>query len=105
MSADDPDSSPYVGPRPFSAAERALFFGRDQEIGELVSLVISHPYVLLYAVSGAGKTSLLTAGLMPALREQGFEVLPPCGCRRRPRRHRRAQRVHVRGAVTAGDRA
>jgi hypothetical protein len=72
----DSDSSPYVGPRPFAAAERALFFGRDREIGELTSLVISHPTTLLYAVSGAGKSSLLTAGLRPALHEQGFEIPP-----------------------------
>ena len=77
MTADSRNSSPYVGPRPFSAADREVFFGRDGEIAQLVSLVIAHRHVLLYSVSGAGKTSLLRAGLVPALREEGFEVLPP----------------------------
>jgi len=71
------DSSPFVGPRPFTAEDRGSFFGRDEEISRLVSLVIAHPVVVLYAVSGAGKTSLLTAGLLPALSEQGFETFPP----------------------------
>ena len=74
---------PYVGPRPFDRAERGRFYGRDQEARALVSLVVAHRVVLLYAASGAGKTSLLNAGLVPLLEEEdGFEVLPAaCGCR------------------------
>jgi len=68
--------SPYVGPRPFEAADRGAFFGRAGEVSRLVSEVIANPTVLVYAVSGAGKTSLLAAGLAPALIEQGFEALP-----------------------------
>jgi hypothetical protein len=70
-------ASPYPGPRPFERADRALFFGREAETRELVSLVVAHQVVLLYAASGAGKTSLLNAGVIPVLeREEGFEVLP-----------------------------
>jgi hypothetical protein len=69
--------SPYPGPRPFEQADRALFFGREAETRELVSLVVAHRVVLLYAASGAGKTSLLNAGVIPVLEEEeGFEVLP-----------------------------
>lgn len=57
----------YVGPRPFERSERGLFFGRDREISELLSLVISSRVVLCYARSGAGKTSLINAGLEPRL--------------------------------------
>jgi hypothetical protein len=70
------EASPFVGPRPFLPGERDLFFGRDRETDELTSLTIAHPTVLLYAVSGAGKTSLLSAGVEPSLAEQGFDVLP-----------------------------
>lgn len=70
---------PYVGPRPFerTSADRARFFGRDEEAGEILSLVTAHPVVLVYAQSGAGKTSLLNALLIPMLEMDGFDVLPP----------------------------
>ena len=68
---------PYVGPRPFSHDDRDIFFGRDAEIAEIVSLVIANRSVLLYSVSGAGKSSLLRAGVETALVDQGFEVLGP----------------------------
>jgi hypothetical protein len=68
--------SPYVGPRPFTREDRGSFFGRDAEVDRLVSEVISSPTLVIYSVSGAGKTSLLAAGLRPALRDQGFETLP-----------------------------
>jgi WD40 repeat protein len=71
-----PGNDVYVGPRPFERHERDLFFGRDWEISELLSLVISSRVVLCYAPSGAGKTSLVNAGLQPRLEQEGFEVLP-----------------------------
>jgi WD40 repeat protein len=67
---------PYVGPRPFEKSDRDLFFGRVREVNELFSLLVAHRAVLLYAQSGAGKTSLVNAGLIPQLLEEGFEVLP-----------------------------
>jgi hypothetical protein len=68
--------NPYPGPRPFKSDEYRKFAGRDDEISELSSLVISHPVVLLYAQSGAGKTSLLNAGLSPTLTTKGVSMLP-----------------------------
>ena len=70
------EMQPYVGPRAFSEADRGRFFGRDYETNELTSLVVAHSAVLVYAASGAGKTSLLRAGLVPRLRTEGFDVLP-----------------------------
>ena len=73
----DSERQPFVGPRPFEKADKELFFGRDHETNELLSLIVAHPVVLLYAQSGAGKTSMLNAGLIPALEEEGLEVFPP----------------------------
>jgi hypothetical protein len=71
------DENPYVGPRPFEVREEHLFFGRDWEAEELVALIIAHPAVLLYAQSGAGKSSLLNAKVLPELEaKEGCEVLP-----------------------------
>jgi WD40 repeat protein len=69
-------ANPYAGPRPFTEAQSRLFFGRDRETADLYSLVVSHRVVLLYAASGAGKTSLLHAGLLPRLRGR-YRILGP----------------------------
>src|SRR5215203_1192504 len=70
-------SAPYVGPRPFTHADRDIFFGRTQEAIELTSLVKAHPEILLYAQSGAGKSSLLFAQVIPILDvEEEFDVMP-----------------------------
>ncbi|MDN3515429.1 MAG: tetratricopeptide repeat protein, partial [Candidatus Brocadia sp.] len=67
---------PYVGPRPFERGDRTLFFGRDHESRELLSLIIAEREVLLYAQSGTGKSSLLNARIIPILEENEFDVLP-----------------------------
>jgi len=67
---------PYVGPRPFEQKDKYIFFGREREARDLLSLIIAHNVVLVYAQSGAGKSSLLNARLVPMLKENGFEVFP-----------------------------
>ncbi len=70
------DRNPYLGPRPFAQNDASRFFGRDCEIADLCSLVAAHRTVLLYSQSGAGKSSLLNAGIAPNLKGRGFDVLP-----------------------------
>jgi YVTN family beta-propeller protein len=69
---------PYVGPRPFDRNDKdeKRFFGRDYEADEIVSLILGHRLVLVYAQSGAGKTSIINAKISPMLEESGFQVLP-----------------------------
>jgi tetratricopeptide (TPR) repeat protein len=71
------EAIPYVGPVPFERRHQALFFGRTHESNELLALVTAHPVVLLYSQSGAGKTSLLNASLIPLLEAAEFEVGGP----------------------------
>ena len=71
-----PEFQAYVGPQPFEVKDKAIFFGRDLEARDLLSLVIAHNIILVYAQSGAGKTSLINAGLIPLLKKNQFEVLP-----------------------------
>ena len=75
MSAETKRFIPYPGPRPFKKEERDRFFGRETEVRELLSLVTAHRTLLLYAQSGAGKSSLLNAGLIPLLLEEEFTTL------------------------------
>jgi WD40 repeat protein len=59
--------NPYPGPRPFETQESPLFFGRDQQIAELVTRLQRSRLVAVVGVSGGGKSSLVRAGLIPAL--------------------------------------
>lgn len=74
MTASNLRSNPYVGPRAFEIGEP--IFGRDRELRQLFQLLVARRIVLLHSPSGAGKTSLVKAGLIPKLVEDGFEVLP-----------------------------
>ena len=66
-----------MGLRPFEASDARFFFGRDAEVEDLVGLTLSNQVMLLYAASGAGKSSLLKAAVIPRLeRDEQFEVLP-----------------------------
>ncbi len=69
--------NPYVGPRAFEEADHHIFFGREEETRQLTSLVIARRAVLLYAPSGAGKTSLLRAGLIPHLQQRKKLMILP----------------------------
>ncbi len=70
---DDSDN-PYVGPRSFRPGE--ILYGRDREVIDLRDILIAQRIVLLYSPSGAGKSSLVEAGLRPLLTADGFTVLP-----------------------------
>ncbi len=65
-----PPCLPFIGPSPFTRADAAYFKGRDEETTILEGLVMSRRVVLFFAQSGAGKSSLLEAGLIPRLMEQ-----------------------------------
>lgn len=69
--------SPLRGLDAFGEAERDVLLGRDKQRDELAQLVTSDVFRagLLYGEPGVGKTSLLRAGLIPALRDQGIVAL------------------------------
>lgn len=71
----DPGAVVYMGPRPFPDGMGSRFFGRERELAQLLDLIRDRPGVLLISPSGAGKSSLLAAGLGPALRAAGTQVL------------------------------
>jgi WD40 repeat protein len=69
-------TNPYVGPRAFRRNE--MMYGRDQEARDLFDLLVSERIVLLHSPSGAGKSSLIQAALIPLLiaEDESFQVLP-----------------------------
>jgi serine/threonine protein kinase/DNA-binding beta-propeller fold protein YncE len=64
--------NPYKGLRPFLEADAADFFGRDSHIDRLVARMSEvgegSRFLALVGPSGSGKSSLVRAGLIPALR-------------------------------------
>lgn len=67
VSEPDEDALPYRGLLEYRLRDAEWFFGRDRAIRELLSAVRLAPLTVLHAESGAGKTSLLQAGLAPQL--------------------------------------
>lgn len=70
----NPDQPPYPGLRAFTEQDAPIFFGRDGEVREGIELLnrvrrLGHPrLVMVLGSSGSGKSSLVLAGLLPALR-------------------------------------
>ncbi len=65
-------ANPWLGLASFTEDTRAFFFGREEEVAELVRRVQRRLLTVLFGQSGLGKTSILRAGLVPRLREQGY---------------------------------
>ena len=75
--ADRADAQhPWIGLASFTEGDRSFFAGRGDEIEDLLRLVRRDTLTLLYGVSGLGKTSLVQAGLFPALREENVLPVP-----------------------------
>ena len=66
--------NPYKGLRAFSEADAADFFGRDDVATALLQTLIARGFVVVVGPSGSGKSSLVHAGLVPRLRNDGVRV-------------------------------
>jgi hypothetical protein len=71
----NPNVSPYVGPQPFSRQMAGKFFGRQHDAEQILDLIDNNRAVLVYAPSGAGKSSLLNTLINDTLEDRGLEVL------------------------------
>jgi len=67
--------SPYPGAQSFDSMMTDKFFGRDDEIKALMKLIIEFPIILIYAPSGAGKSSLLNTRIRQRLEKQQYEFM------------------------------
>jgi WD40 repeat protein len=72
-----PENNPYRGLASYDAGHKDLFFGRDKEIADLTALVQRQGFTAVLGASGTGKSSLVNAGLVPALAAAGWTVLGP----------------------------
>ena len=58
---------PYPGLRPFDRGEDAIFFGRESQVDDLLDKLQEMHFLAVIGTSGSGKSSLVRAGLLPAL--------------------------------------
>lgn len=61
--------NPYPGLSAFTERQADAFFGRDEDIRRVVERLIERRYVCVVGRSGTGKSSLMAAGVLPALRK------------------------------------
>ena len=69
----------YPGVKPFETSERALFFGRDRDIEDLLDLIWLEKLVVLFGKSGYGKSSLINAGILPEISEEAVPIVVRLG--------------------------
>jgi hypothetical protein len=67
-----PPPCPYPGMTSFREADSRRFYGREQEVEELLHRLRLEPFVAVIGPSGSGKSSLVHAGLAPAIRRSGL---------------------------------
>ncbi len=83
----EPAQCPYPGMRQFESGDAARFFGREELTAHLIARLAEQlradTPLLVFGSSGAGKSSLLRAGLIPALRRG--RLLPIAGSAKWPR--------------------
>ena len=65
------NQSRYPGAKPFETHQQNIFFGRHEDTAKLFELIHLEPLVVLYSKSGMGKSSVLNAGIIPAVKKQG----------------------------------
>ncbi len=63
---------PYQGMVSFEEGDSKRFFGRSEEVQKLLHQLRLHPFLTVIGPSGSGKSSLVFAGLIPALRSSSL---------------------------------
>ena len=61
------EGNPFPGLRPFEFDENYLFFGREEQVAQLLQRLGNTRFLAVVGTSGSGKSSLVRAGLLPEL--------------------------------------
>ena len=67
ISLDPGTTNPFPGLRPFTVDECHLFFGRENQVDEILVKLSQNRFVCVMGYSGSGKSSLMYCGLVPVL--------------------------------------
>ena len=60
--------NPYKGLRPFGEADASDFYGRENLVEEMLGRLGENRFLMVVGPSGSGKSSVVRAGLLPALK-------------------------------------
>jgi|GEM_PF-2750012 len=97
-----PISNPFVGLRPFGRADSRYYFGRDTQIQTLLTSLHRNRFLAVGGSSGCGKSSLIRAGLIPALEASDPGPGPGSLAHRHLQARRIAPRTPSRGPAGGG---
>lgn len=77
VEVDPASHGPYPGLPPFQQKDASRFFGRGRQINQMLERLEERRFLAVVGASGCGKSSLVSAGLLPAL-EKGYlmDALP-----------------------------
>ena len=67
-----PEKPPYLGLSAFRLEDALLFFGREAEVSEVLDKLRANEFLAVVGGSGTGKSSLVRAGVIPALHRGRF---------------------------------
>ncbi|MCI5180449.1 MAG: hypothetical protein D3911_14235, partial [Candidatus Electrothrix sp. AW3_4] len=77
-------ANPYRGLEAFREKDAKLYFGREQTITRLQQVIVDQPFAAVIGASGSGKSSVVFAGLIPALRQNGDWLIAHCRPKNQP---------------------
>ena len=60
-------TNPYPGLRPFRNDESHLFFGREDQVEEVLKKLLENKFIGIVGTSGIGKSSFMYCGVLPTL--------------------------------------
>ena len=72
---DFQELNPYKGLFHFTYEDRENYFGREKESKEIADRLKESRFFTLLGASGSGKSSLLFAGILPLIRDEGVAIL------------------------------
>lgn len=68
-------NKPYKGNDSYEIEDGSIFFGRTAEAEQIIAKILASRLTVLHAQSGAGKSSMLNARIIPGLEMRGWTVV------------------------------
>lgn len=75
------ENNPFKGLMPYEQSDQNKFYGRDRVISEIVDIIQNRieeidtaNFLVVTGASGSGKSSVIKAGVVPALMEKGWNI-------------------------------